>query len=394
MLRAAQFVTRTRTTVIAAALAMLLPALPASAQDTREEQLAAAQAEKAARLRPYEPEHLEKRFETIGQLLTPSDRQLYPFIGSAFDGGGLAVGPGYRAHYADTGVFDAHGAWSIKNFKAAEASLTLPAVADNRLTFGVRGHWLDAPDVSFYGVGNESREENRVGLAYRATTVGAFSQLQPTRLFAVGGGIDMIAMKMGTAAQGASAAAISPNYARSHVFAQVDSRTSENYTRRGGLYRVQFSDYRQTNGSTMSFGRVDAEARQFIPILRENWVIALRALASSTTAGSGHEIPYVLLPDLGGNRTLRGYSSWRFRDRERLLLTGEYLWTAGPLVDMALFVDSGKVAARASDLDLSGLTTTYGIGLSIHTPTSTAVRIELARTPDGNSVVFAFGPSF
>jgi hypothetical protein len=61
---------------------------------------------------------------------------------------------------------------------------------------------------------------------------------------------------------------------------------------------------------------------------------------------------------------------------------------------MALFVDSGKVAARASDLDLSGLTTTYGIGLSIHTPTSTAVRIELARTPDGNSVVFAFGPSF
>ena len=43
---------------------------------------------------------------------------------------------------------------------------------------------------------------------------------------------------------------------------------------------------------------------------------------------------------------LRGYPSWRFRDRNRLLLTGEYRWTAGQFVDMALFVDAGKVAAR------------------------------------------------
>ena len=54
------------------------------------------------------------------------------------------------------------------------------------------------------------------------------------------------------------------------------------------------------------------------------------------------------MPELGGSHTLRGYSSWRFRDRNRLLLTGEYRWTAGPFVDMALFVDAGKVAARRS----------------------------------------------
>ena len=393
MFRAAETLTRSRNAIAAfaaAAVVTLVPAVPALAQETREEQLAARQAEKATRLRPYEPEHLEKRFETLGSILSPRERRFYPFIGSAFDGGGLAVGPGYRTRFADSGVIDAHAAWSFKNYKAAEISTTLPAMANDRLSIGFRGHWLDAPEVAFFGVGNASLESNRSDLSYRATTVGAFTRLQATPLFAVGGGIDAIAMEMGSAAS----AKVSPTYARAHLFAEVDSRTNENYTRRGGLYRVQWSDYRQMNGSAHSFGRIDAEVRHFVPVLRENWVIALRALASSTTTSDGQEIPYVLLPDLGGNRTLRGYSSWRFRDRERLLLTGEYRWTAGPLVDMALFVDAGKVAARARDLDLRGLTTTYGIGISIHTPTSTAVRIEVARTPDGNSLVLAFGPSF
>lgn len=382
-----------RSTVTASALAMLMAATPAAAQESREEQLAALQAEKATRLRPYEPEHLEKRFETLGNILAPRERRFYPFIGSAFEGGGLAAGPGFRTRFADSGTIDAHAAWSIRNYKAVDATLTLPSMAGDRVTLGVHGNWLDAPKVAFYGVGNDTLQSGRSDLTYKAATLGLFTRVKPARLFAVGGGVDVIAMETAAAAQPSSTLA-DPTYARSHVFAEIDSRSAENYTRRGGLYRAQWSDYRQTNGSAHSFGRFDAEVRQFIPVLRENWIIALRALASSTTTGDGQDIPNVLLPDLGGNRTLRGYSSWRFRDRERLLLTGEYRWTAGPLVDMALFVDAGKVAARSRDLDLRSLTTTYGIGVSFHTPTSTAVRIELARTPDGNSLVLAFGPSF
>jgi hemolysin activation/secretion protein len=105
-------------------------------------------------------------------------------------------------------------------------------------------------------------------------------------------------------------------------------------------------------------------------------------------------VPYFLMPDLGGSHTLRGYPAWRFRDRNRVLLTGEYRWTAGPFVDMALFLDAGKVAPRARDLDLRGFTKTYGLGMSLHTPLSTVTRIEVARTPEGTSLVFSFSPSF
>jgi outer membrane protein assembly factor BamA len=178
------------------------------------------------------------------------------------------------------------------------------------------------------------------------------------------------------------------------VFAEVDSRTSPGYTRRGGLYRVDFSDYRQTNAGALNFQRVDAEAQQFIPLLRENWVIALRAQASTTHTSNGNGVPYFLMPDLGGSHTLRGYPAWRFRDRNSLVMTAEYRWTAGSFVDMSIFFDAGKVARRASDLNFSNLKTSHGVGFTFHTPSATMARIELARTSEGTSVVFAFSPSF
>jgi hypothetical protein len=40
------------------------------------------------------------------------------------------------------------------------------------------------------------------------------------------------------------------------------------------------------------------------------------------------------------------------------------------------------------------LKTTYGLGMSFHTPSSTVTRIEVARTGEGTSLVFSFSPSF
>ena len=372
----------------AAAIALLLIASPALAQETREEQLAAQRADKSLHLQPYRPDALEARLRKVESTLSMFGREgLYPFVGSAVKGGGVAFGPGYRQHYSDTGIFDAHGAWSVRNFKAADASLMLPALADGRVRVTLGASRVDAPRLAFYGTGNASNGD-RQDFSYAATTVGFSTTLQATRLFAIGGGFDSVRMETKLAG-----AALDPAYGRSRLFAQIDSRTSPGYTRRGGLYRIDWSDYRQANGSS-AFRRTDAEVQQFLPILRENWVIALRALASTTQTSAGHDVPYFLMPDLGGSEMLRGYPSWRFRDRNRLLITGEYRWTAGPFVDMALFLDAGQVAPRAADFDWGGFKKTYGIGLTLHTLTTSVTRIDLARTPAGNSIVFSVSPSF
>jgi hypothetical protein len=377
----------------AAVVGALVVAAPAHAQDTREAQLAAQRAEKAARLRPYEPDGLERRIEQVDGLLM-SRRSFYPFIGSVFEGGGVAVGPAYRRRIGDTGLFNAHGAWSYRNFGEAAASVRLPDFGNGKVSVELHGERLHAPSIPFYGLGSRSLRSDRGEFAYDATTLGASARLQPTRLFALGTTFDWMQNEADATPVAGGQAAMDPTYRRSGAFAEIDWRTTPGYTRRGGLYRVDWANYRQTDGSGYDFRRMDAEVQQFVPLLRENWVIALRAQTSTTYTDDASTVPYFLMPSLGGSHALRGYSPWRFRDRNRLLFSGEYRWTAGSFVDMALFVDAGKVTARARDLDLQRLLVTKGLGFRVHTPSSTVARIEIARSREGTSLLFSFSPSF
>ena len=44
----------------------------------------------------------------------------------------------------------------------------------------------------------------------------------------------------------------------------------------------------------------------------------------STDTADGQVLPYFMMPSLGGGSDLRGFGSWRFRDRHSLLLQAEW----------------------------------------------------------------------
>ncbi len=381
-----------------AAVVALVVAPPAQAQTTltREALQAAERADKATRLTPYAPDSLERRIEFIDSILSPTG-PISLSMGSAFDGAGMAFGPAYRARFADTGALNARATWSVRNYKTAEATLTMPSVARGRVAFDVHGSWVDAPRVAHFGVGSGTLRENRNDFQYRSTTVGVTGTVKAGKKTSFGGSLDATRLQAGSvteATPGTPAGVSEPTYRRSALRAQFDSRTSPTYSRRGSLARIEWADFRQTNAGTHSFRRLDAEVQQFVPLMRENWVLAFRALATTTDTEAGQDVPFYLMPDLGGSSMLRGFSAWRFRDRNRMLLSGEYRWTAGPLVDMAIFVDAGKVAARRADLDFRNLEVSHGIGFRVHTPSATVTRVELARSREGTSLVVAFSPSF
>ncbi len=383
--------TLARTGVATAAL-VLFVAGSASAQDSRAEALADARAEKAANLHPYEPSTLERRIYVASRLMSAKPT-FYPFIGSVYEGGGIAVGPGFRRRLGDSGSIAAHAAWSIRNYGAAAANVTFPEFGNGLVQVDVHAQRLHAPSVAFYGLGNGSRRSDRRTFGYDETTVGTTATVRATDLLSVGGGFDLLE-SAADGEIGVSAPALDVTYGRSRMFAQLDSRTSPGYTRRGGLYRVELSSYQQSHGTGRAFNRVDVELQRFIPVFNESAVIALRGTTSASFAGDAQEVPYFLLPSLGGHDALRGYSSWRFRDRDRLLMSAEYRWMAGPLVDMALFVDAGRVASRLADLSLRDLRTSYGVGFNVHTPAATVTRLELARSQEGFGLLVSFGPSF
>jgi outer membrane protein assembly factor BamA len=142
------------------------------------------------------------------------------------------------------------------------------------------------------------------------------------------------------------------------------------------------------------FSRIDTEIVQHIPILRENWVISLRGLLQ-TTPSDDDLVPYFLLPSLGSGSTLRGYSSWRFRDRHAVLTSAEFRWIPSRLaLDLAFFYDAGRVASRFRGLTLDSLVYDYGVGVRFHGPVSTPLRIEIARGQEGVRLVFAASAAF
>ena len=142
---------------------------------------------------------------------------------------------------------------------------------------------------------------------------------------------------------------------------------------------MRISDFQDRDLDAFAFRRVEVDVQQYLPISQKRQVFALRASAVVTHAEAGNEVPFYYQPTLGGKQTLRGFREFRFRDRNSLLFTAEYRWTAWWALDPALFVDAGKVASHRNDLDLSDLEVAYGIGFRFHSTDSFILRLRPLR---------------
>jgi hypothetical protein len=377
---------------------------PQRSIETRAQQIAKEQAAKAPLVKPYEPTRGERAVMAAeASLLNPPP--LYVWFGSIYPGGLLAVGAGARRPIGDTALVDVHGGWSLRNYKGAQALFRLPELADRRVRIELRAQGFDAPAVAYYGLGRNSQKGDKATFSYQPITLGGIVTVKPEPHVAIGGGADYLHISTGPGDRNTSindrftpetapGLGADPEYLRTQIFAGYDWRASPGYTDRGGWYHAEWYDYRRRDAGIGDFSRLDAEVRQFFPILRANQVIALRGLISTTSIDRDDQVPYFLMPDLGGADELRGYPAFRFRDRHRILTSAEYRWKAGQFVDLALFADAGKVEADRSDLNLKGLIKTYGIGVRFHAPSATVLRVELARTRDGMALVFAAGQIF
>ena len=174
----------------------------------------------------------------------------------------------------------------------------------------------------------------------------------------------------------------SPTYLHSQGTVGIDWRTSPGYARRGGFYGVTVHDFADTDNQ-FGFRQTDYDVVQHLPVLRETWVLSFHGRVETTSLESDQQIPFFMMPALGGGSSLRGFSSWRFRDRHSLLLQAEWRVIVNRFVDMAVFYDTGKTAPRQGDLNLDGLKSNYGLGFRLHGALATPLRIEFAKSHEG-----------
>jgi hypothetical protein len=384
--------------------AWIVLAAPASAQETRAEEIAKKQAEKAAVAAPYQPTRFEAVMDRIEQAFASPPSGFFPAFGSIYPGGSFTLGAGYRHFYARKAVWDIVGLYSLRNYKQIEVGTRTPWNLDGRWTFGVRAGWLDAPQVGFYGLGPDSID-NRANFRLSEGYAGVGAGFRPTRWTRLEADVSYEDYKTEEGAGRAPSIETvfdpvtapglfsNPTYIRSSGTAAIDWRTSPGYSRKGGYYGVTLLDYADID-DTFSFRRLDGEIIQHLPLLRENWVISVRGRVQ-TVLGDDDVVPYFMMPYLGSGSTLRAYPTGRFRDRHSLLTSAELRWIPSRLaLDMAIFYDAGKVAGRREDLDFSGMTDNWGIGMRFHGPTATVLRIEAAHGSQGWNLVFATRAAF
>src|SRR5262249_12291635 len=148
-----------------------------------------------------------------------------------------------------------------------------------------------------------------------------------------------------------------------------------------------------TSIGVFTFRQFEAEGVQFIPVTAErNWVLALRGWIVGSQVPSGNQVPFYLLPSLGGNNSLRSFEDYRFHDQNLLLANVESRWALWTHLNGALFLDAGNVGPRLQDLNLDKLS--VGGGLRLHTEKATFARFDVAYGADGWAVVFRTSDPF
>ena len=124
---------RHRVCAVAVWLALAVLSTGAAAQDLATSRVAVierAKAEKAAALRPYEPNKVESLVDRAEDIFLSGRLHWHPFFESAYAGGGFTLGAGYRRFVSDYNTVDLRGSITFSGYKRIEAEFLAPRLFD------------------------------------------------------------------------------------------------------------------------------------------------------------------------------------------------------------------------------------------------------------------------
>jgi hypothetical protein len=337
---------------------------------------------------------LASRWMTAETGAPPKDG-FYPELGNMITGAGwISAGPGYRRHLFNRHLLvDGSAAISWRAYKMAQARIEWTDLANDHVAVGSQVRWQDLTQVNYFGVGAGSLESNRSEYRLKSTDVVGYASVLANHWLTINGRLGRLQQPSLSAPTGSFdrgypdaltmfpqdpgvAQPVSFNHA--DVSVAADTRNHPGHPTAGGLLRAAAAAYSDRDLLQFSFRRYEAEAAQFIPIAGARWVFGVHGWGVFSDTSSGNSVPFYLLPSLGGQNTLRGYDDYRFHDRNLLVVNAESRWALLRSLDAAVFFDAGNVAARARDLNLAK--TSYGVGLRLHSRTTTLGRMDVGHS--------------
>jgi outer membrane protein assembly factor BamA len=400
------------------ALTLLLFAFAANfafAQEptTRTEEILQARRDKAARLWPEresplvdEANRLLERgfYEGIASGQGANGLQL--LLGGMRQGQGQSFGLGYRRgdlwqeRLSMSGSARGTFQWAYM----LDFEMSLMSLTTNRRYMTLYAKYENSPQMDYYGEGPFSSQDDRTSYRLEDVGVDLAAGVVLSRGFDVGGTVGWYGAhtRPGTRSGFPSTGEVfdpsgledDTSFLRWRVFAQYDTRDVRSGARSGGLYRASFRRYYDRELEKYSFSQLEFGAQHSFPYFNKSRVVAVRVYSLLSFEDDGQQVPFYLQPKLGGNDDLRGFARYRFYDDHMIFANLEHRWHAFSGLDMALFVDAGKVIPKKEDITFGDLRWSGGIGFRYKIEGNVFLRTDFAYGSEGFRAIATFSDIF
>ncbi len=330
-------------------------------------------------------------------------------LGGMRSGQGMSVGVGYRRTdiWRDRIGYRATARGTFQWAYMLDFELDFQQLKTNRTFVKLYSKVESSPQMDYYGQGQDSSESDRTSYLFDdisvdlnvgfelfpnfnlGATAGLYSALTGTGSRSGVPSTEEVFNRFNTPGLGEET-----DYFRWGGFFTFDYRDIPGGPKSGGFYGARFRRYSDEVKTQFSFEQLELQLQQYIPYFNKSRVIAIRVFTVMSFTDFGERVPFYMQPKLGGNDSLRGFARYRFYDNNMILATVEHRWHVFSGLDMALFVDAGKVTRKKADLDFSDLDYSGGIGFRFKLRNAVIMRIDFAGSREGFRFMWTFSDIF
>ena len=290
---------------------------------------------------------------------------------------------------------------STQNQAEYEVTYSNPALAHRRYFFDGRLGYENNRTARFFGLGAGSRKQDETN--YTLRDVGAsvtfgwwvmpalrLSLTERLRSVHIDRGIETSLPFLRDKFKGLPGD--KGSFVWAHRFALTyDARNAYETPTRGYFGQIFAEVAEHALGSQATFVRYGLEGRLLWPLFDDRLVTVMRGLVERV---EGPEVPFFELSSLGGEDTLRGFGSRRFRDTGRVLLNVEerirlFALTVRGLrtaFELALFTETGRVFHTFATLDTRRVQTVVGAGIRLVVTSQIVAKIDIGVGREGTAI--------
>ena len=288
------------------------------------------------------------------------------------------------------------GAYTVNSQVIAQINNNIFTKQERYSLFGEISYF-DFP-ILYYGIGNDTEEENEEDLGYEVITfqqrllrqikkshfVGI--QYRFISLFDIDYNPDPMALTDTISIRNDDGV-----YSGLGVSYVQDTRDNVLNARKGRFLELSATFHSTVLGSDANFTRYRIDYRRF-------WLINEKSVFASQFLGefNNGDVPFRELALMGGDQIMRGYYQGRYRDKNQIAMQSEYRRKLTPWLGFVLFAASGEVGSSLDDIDISNFKWTAGGGLrlTVNKKERINIRIDYGIGNGTTGLYFGFAEAF